>query len=72
MDLTLSETKGLNIDDARAEIQTILNEVAGVGGTFVTIWHNTSLLDNDKQKGWRELFKFTLAYQSKAEEMNRL
>ncbi len=72
MDLTLLETKGLNIDDAGAEIKTILNEVAGVGGTFVTIWHNTSLLDNDKCRNRRELFKITLECQRRAEEMNRI
>lgn len=72
MDCTLMETKKLNPENAIIAIRKILNDVAAVGGEFVTIWHNTSLLENDEYRTWREVFEFTLSSQSRSEDINRL
>jgi hypothetical protein len=41
----------------------MINETRKVGGLFVSIWHNTSLLDSDEWKGWREVFEFMIKNQ---------
>jgi len=63
MDVSLSEHKRLTPEQAKEVIVNIINETVKTGGLFVSIWHNTSLLDNPGQKKWRELFEFTLRYQ---------
>ncbi len=72
MDIALEGTFRTNPEDARSVVRKIMSEVVSVGGTFVSIWHNTSLLENDECKGWRDLFEFTLASQSHAAGVSRL
>jgi len=64
MDATLYKYKKFDNKTAFDTVQKILNEVRNVGGLFVTIWHNTSLLDNHECRGWRDLFESTLKAQS--------
>jgi hypothetical protein len=42
----------------------LINETRKVGGIFVSIWHNTSLLDNKEWQEWREVFEFMLKTQT--------
>jgi len=37
-----------------------------VGGLFISIWHNTSLTDENEWEGWRRLFEYTLAEQQES------
>jgi hypothetical protein len=60
MDYTLFENKGLDGENAKILIRNIIKEVKDVGGTFVSIWHNTSLLDNPDCRKWRDVFEYTL------------
>jgi hypothetical protein len=60
MDLALYKYKNLDPEKPREVISGIINETRKVGGTFVSIWHNTSLLDNPEWKEWREVFEFML------------
>ena len=60
MDLTLYKCKNLDPETSREVISGIINETRKVGGTFVSIWHNTTLLDNQEWQGWREVFEFML------------
>jgi len=64
MDITLSEYKKLNADEAKKLIGELIFQTKQAGGFFVSIWHNTSLLDTDDCRRWREVFEFTLIEQS--------
>lgn len=60
MDTTMYKYKKL---DQKASLEIILkmiNETRRAGGLFVTIWHNTSLLDNPECREWRGVFESML------------
>jgi hypothetical protein len=63
MDTTLCNDKKLDPLTSKEVILNLINETKRVGGTFVSIWHNTSLLDNPVWQGWREVFEFMLQNQ---------
>lgn len=63
MDGTLSEYKNFDPDKSMEVISKLINETKKVGGLFVSIWHNTSLLDNEECKGWRDVFEFMIKTQ---------
>ena len=64
MDETFITHKKLDTTASKEIILKLLNETRKVGGLFVSIWHNTSLLDNQDQNGWREVFEFLLNNQA--------
>ena len=64
MDVTLYNYKKLDHIASKEVILRLLQETKKVGGLFVSIWHNTSLLDNQEWKGWRDLFEFMLKNQN--------
>jgi hypothetical protein len=63
MDGTLYDYKKLDPGSSKEVILKLINETRNVGGLFVSIWHNTSLLDNEEWKGWREVFEFMVKNQ---------
>jgi hypothetical protein len=63
MDGTLYDYKKLDPGSSKEVILKLINETKRVGGLFVSIWHNTSLLDNEEWKGWREVFEFMVKNQ---------
>jgi hypothetical protein len=63
MDVTLYDYKKLDPVSSKEVILKLINETKNVGGLFVSIWHNTSLLDNEEWKGWREVFEFLIKNQ---------
>jgi hypothetical protein len=63
MDGTLFDYKKLNPEDSKELILKLINETRRAGGLFVSIWHNTSLLDNAEWRGWREVFEFMIRNQ---------
>ncbi len=52
-----------NPQTAKEKILSLISETRNAGGTFVSIWHNTSLLDSSGPGDWRELFEFMLKNQ---------
>lgn len=60
MDETLFEKKKLNPDESKKLINHLVDETRKIGGVFVSIWHNTSLLDDDNCRQNREIFEFLL------------
>lgn len=58
MDVTLGDYMRLTPGQAKAEIETLINEVARTGGTFVSVWHNETLTDSGQWKGFRDVFRF--------------
>jgi hypothetical protein len=63
MDATLYKYKNLDPGASKELISKLVNETRKVGGLFVSIWHNTSLLENAEWQGWREVFEFMLKTQ---------
>lgn len=63
MDNTLYNYKKLDPAAARSVIVKLVSETRKVGGLFVSIWHNTSLLDGQEWQGWRGVFEFMLKTQ---------
>jgi hypothetical protein len=63
MDGTLFQYKELDPSSACDVIMHLMNETRSVGGLFVSLWHNTTLLETPEWKGWRELFEQTLKEQ---------
>ena len=64
MDATLYDYKNIDPAAAKELILKLINETKKVGGLFVSIWHNTSLLDNEEWIGWRDVFEFMLKNQN--------
>jgi len=41
----------------------MIDEIQKVGGLFVSIWHNTSLLESPEYEKWRNTFELMLKLQ---------
>lgn len=57
MDGTLKDYLGLNPDEAIDTIKSTIRELKSVNGTFIGLWHNESLSDSKRWKGWRRVFE---------------
>jgi len=64
MDATLYDYKKTDPDVSKDIILRLINETRKVGGLFVSIWHNTSLLENQEWTRWREVFEFMIKNQN--------
>jgi hypothetical protein len=64
MDVTLFSNKNLDPAVSKEVILKLINETRKSGGLFVSIWHNTSLLENTECRGWREVFEYMLKTQT--------
>lgn len=60
MDVTLKDYMKLDPAAAQRLIADIINDVRNTGGSFVSIWHNSSLTERDGWEGWRHVFEFTV------------
>ncbi len=63
MDITLTGYKKMNAEAAKDVIGNLIHQTKKAGGLFISIWHNTSLLDTPECREWREVFEFTLREQ---------
>ncbi len=57
MDGTLRDYMKLDGDKAIETATQLCNEVKAVGGTFVTLWHNETLSDQKRWKGWVKIYE---------------
>lgn len=57
MDITLREYMKLQPDKAINKIKDIILRIKNVNGTFVSLWHNESLSEITKWKGWRRVYE---------------
>jgi len=64
MDVMMKDNKKLTPEASAMVISEMISQAKNVGGQFVSVWHNTSLLDTNECREWRELFKFTLDEQA--------
>lgn len=60
MDGTLNEYLGLSVADGKAVVKALADDVKTYGGAFCFIWHNETIGDYGKWKGWSEVLDFTL------------
>jgi len=65
MDGTLRDYLNLTTADALSIIKTLNDAVRSVNGTFITLWHNESLSDELRWKGWRKLYENMLEIAAK-------
>jgi len=64
-DNTYQLYKRFSPEDAKIAIKELIDETKSVGGTFVSVWHNTSLVEKDEWRGWRAVFEYSLQEQSR-------
>ena len=57
MDGVLKDYMKLDVQMAITKIKDLKNEVKDVSGCFVGIWHNESLGEQGRWKGWREVYE---------------
>jgi hypothetical protein len=57
MDVTLFNYKKLDTVQAKEVFLKLISETKKAGGLFVSIWHNTSLLEGEEYSGKRDLFE---------------
>lgn len=57
MDATLNEYMNLNPEEGFQKIMQLLNEVKQVNGTFVTLFHNETLSESKRWKGWSTIYE---------------
>lgn len=67
MEVTLNEYLNLSPDEAIEAVKPIIESIKEVGGTFTTLWHNSTLIDDDSEiedsrhyKGWRKVYEKVL------------
>jgi len=57
MDGTLKDYMQLSDKESLIIIKSLIEEVKKVKGTFISIWHNESLSDKKRWKGWRNVYE---------------
>ncbi|MBN1597684.1 MAG: polysaccharide deacetylase family protein [Bacteroidales bacterium] len=57
MDRTVQSYMNLTPDEAIREFEYYTNSIRNVGGTFVALWHNTSISNVSEWKGWKKVFE---------------
>lgn len=60
MDTTLNDYMKLTPKQSLGKIRDLKNEVKAVNGTFITLFHNESLSDYLRWKGWKRLYESML------------
>ena len=68
MDGTLNEYLNCTIIESRMILDELINEVKIYGGDFISIWHNESIADYGKWRGWSTLIDHTIEAFSIIEE----
>lgn len=57
MDITPLFYMELTVDEAVSHMRKMVDKVRTVGGHFVSLWHNESLSETERWKGWRILYE---------------
>ncbi len=62
MDGTLRDYMLKTSDESQVIIREMIDEVKAVDGTFVSLWHNESLSDQKRWKGWQQVYVNMVKY----------
>ena len=57
MDVSLRDYHGLNNEKGMEPLLSMIDTVRSVSGEFISLWHNESLSDMDRWKGWRTTYE---------------
>ncbi len=57
MDVTLRDYLKLSPDEAVERVKILKKETEKVGGTFMTLWHNSSFSNTEGWERWREVYE---------------
>jgi hypothetical protein len=57
MEGTLRDYMGVTPEKAIEIIELLVEEVKAVNGTFISLWHNESLSELKRWKGWRNVYE---------------
>lgn len=57
MDTTLNDYLNLVPVVAKSKINNLISEVKNVNGTFIMLFHNETLSENKRWKGWRKVYE---------------
>ena len=60
MDGTFLDYLKIGVTESKKIIENLFQEVQTYGGEFIPIWHNESISNYGRWKGWKELYDFTL------------
>ncbi|MDX1829998.1 MAG: polysaccharide deacetylase family protein [Lutibacter sp.] len=60
MDGTLKDHMKLSNEESIQKIMQLKNEVKEVNGTFISLFHNDTLSENNNWKGWSTIYKLTV------------
>jgi len=64
MDGTLRDYLGLSPGQAIQTIRELMDEVKGVNGTFVSLWHNDAFSEKGSWAGWKKVYEEMLKMMS--------
>ena len=56
MEITLKEYLKLSPEESLVLMKKMVAEVKNVGGTFTTLWHNSTLSDNEEWGAWQQVY----------------
>jgi hypothetical protein len=62
MESSLKYYLKLTPKEATERIHSMIDEVKAVKGTFVSLWHNESLSDEEEWEGWRKVYEQMIEY----------
>lgn len=62
MDGTMRDYLNLGIEPSYAMATQLIDEVKKVNGTFILLWHNETLSDEKRWKGWTQLYQRIVDY----------
>jgi len=62
MDITLNKYKKFNVTEAISSIESLIEKIKRVDGTFISIWHNEALSDHGHWKGWETVYREMLRF----------
>tara|TARA_R110001583_G_scaffold34847_6_gene116643 strand:- start:13383 stop:14681 length:1299 start_codon:yes stop_codon:yes gene_type:complete len=60
MDVTLKDFMGLSNEESLNKIKELKEAVKNVNGTFISLFHNETLSENEIWKGWTTIYKTTV------------
>lgn len=62
MDGTLRDYMKVDASEAMNHVRSLIDEVKVANGTFISLWHNESLSDEGRWKGWVNVYKELINY----------
>ena len=57
MDITPLHYYGQSNDEAIRNLQILVDRVKKTGGLYISLWHNDSLGERDRWRGWRGVYE---------------